>query len=104
AAVEPVDLVFDTIGGEFLARSAALLRPGGRIVSVAEDPPEGIDARFFVVEPSRAQLVQIRRLVDAGVLSPAIDSVFALTDARAAFERSMDPAKRGKVVLRVGDD
>jgi NADPH:quinone reductase-like Zn-dependent oxidoreductase len=31
-AVEPVDLVFDTAGGERLAESPALLRPGGRLV------------------------------------------------------------------------
>jgi NADPH:quinone reductase-like Zn-dependent oxidoreductase len=97
-AVEPVDLVFDTVGGDRLRRSPAVLRPGGRLVSVAEEPPDGV---YFVVEPKRDQLVELARLADAGDLRPAIDRVFALGDARAAFERSLQGGKRGKVVLRV---
>jgi NADPH:quinone reductase-like Zn-dependent oxidoreductase len=105
-AVEPVDLVFDTVGGEVLARSATPLREGGRIVSVAEEPPasvsERVEATYFVVEPSREQLVELARLVDDGAVRPAIDSVFPLAEARSAFERVMTPGKRGKVVLQVG--
>jgi NADPH:quinone reductase-like Zn-dependent oxidoreductase len=108
-AVAPVDLVFDTVGGELLARSPAALREGGRLVSVAEEPPEAppearIDARYFVVEPNREQLAEIARLADEGALRPAIDSVFPLAEARAAFERSLASGKRGKVVLRVLDE
>jgi NADPH:quinone reductase-like Zn-dependent oxidoreductase len=68
-----------------------------RVVSVAEDA-EG--ARYFVVEPSRAQLVELARLADAGELEPAINSVFLLEDAGAAFARVAERGKRGKVVLR----
>jgi NADPH:quinone reductase-like Zn-dependent oxidoreductase len=107
-ALDRVDLVFDTVGGGVLVRSAAALRDGGRVVSVAEEPPatlgERIGARYFVVEPNRAQLTELARLADDGLLRPEIDSVFPLSDARAAFARSMAPAKRGKVVLRVADD
>jgi NADPH:quinone reductase-like Zn-dependent oxidoreductase len=107
-ALEPVDLVFDTVGGELLERSLAVIRPGGRIVSVAEEPPEvgpehKIETTYFVVEPNRDQLVELAAIVDAGELRPAIDSVFPLLDARAAFERSLASGKRGKVVLRVVD-
>jgi NADPH:quinone reductase-like Zn-dependent oxidoreductase len=97
----PVDLVFDTVGGELLERSAAFVRDGGRLVSVAEEPPAAaaLDTRYFVVEPGREQLVEITALIDAGRIGPAIDSVFALADARAAFERSMAAGKTGKVVI-----
>src|SRR4029453_17703573 len=37
--LEAVDLVFDTVGGEFLVRALALLARGGRVVSVAAEPP-----------------------------------------------------------------
>jgi NADPH:quinone reductase-like Zn-dependent oxidoreductase len=53
------------------------------------------------VEPDGGQLDEIRSLVDRGELRPSIDSVYPLDDARAAFERSLSPGKRGKVVLRV---
>lgn len=108
-AIEPVDLVFDTVGGELLRRSPAVVRSGGRIVSIAEDPPEvpvesRIDAVYFVVEPNRDQLVEIARMVECGELKPAIDSVFPLADARAAFAHSMERGTRGKVILRVAND
>jgi NADPH:quinone reductase-like Zn-dependent oxidoreductase len=100
--VDQVDLVFDTVGGGLLRRAGALVRTGGRLVSVAERPQApDIDAVYFVVEPSSEQLVQIARLVEGGVIRPMIDSVFPLSDARAAFERSLARGKRGKVVLRV---
>ena len=100
--VEPVDLVFDTAGGELLARSPAVLRDGGRLVSIAERPSG--DGVFFIVEPNRAQLVELAGLVDAGELRSLVDSVFPLDEAPAAFARSMEPGKRGKVVLRVVED
>jgi len=103
-SVAPVDLVFDTVGGDLLARSPAVVRPGGRLVSVAEEPPAGaagIEASYFVVEPNAEQLAEIARLADESHLRPAIDSVHSLADATAAFERSLAAGKRGKVVIRV---
>jgi NADPH:quinone reductase-like Zn-dependent oxidoreductase len=97
--VEPVDLVFDTVGGDLLERASALLGSGGRLVSVAEPPPGG--GAYFVVEPNREQLIELARLADNGQLRVAIDSTFALSDAAAAFERSLAAGKRGKVVFRV---
>jgi NADPH:quinone reductase-like Zn-dependent oxidoreductase len=99
--VEPVDLVFDTVGGAPLARSGSVLRAGGTVVSVAEEPPEGVGGVYFVVEPDGAQLSELTGIIDEGSLRPEIDGVFPLTEARAAFERVMSPGKRGKVVLEV---
>lgn len=96
-ADEPCDVVFDTVGGEVLARS---VHSAGRVVSVAEEA-EG--ATYFIVEPNSAQLMELARLADGGELRPAIDSVFPLEEARAAFARVAERGKRGKVVLRVAD-
>lgn len=98
-----VDLVFDCAGGDRLERSAAVLAPGGRLVSVAEEPPPqaGVEAVYFVVEPNAAQLAEIARLADEGGLRSMIDQVFELADARRAFERSLTPGRRGKIVFRV---
>lgn len=101
-ATEPVDLVFDTAGGDPLRRSPAVLREGGRLVSVAEETPDG--GVYFVVEPNREQLLEISERIDTAGLRPAIDEVFDLSDARAAFERSLSRDTRGKVVLRVAGE
>jgi NADPH:quinone reductase-like Zn-dependent oxidoreductase len=108
STLEPVDLVFDTAGGTRLARSASVVRPGGRLVSIVEEPPEALPgttviASYFVVAPNRDQLVELGRLADRGEMRPAIDSVFPLAEARAAFARSLASGKHGKVVLRVCD-
>ncbi len=100
-AVGPVDLVFDTVGGDLLAESPALLAPGGRLVAVAEEPPEGVEGTFFIVEPNADQLIALARLADEGAITPAIDSTFPLADAATAFERVAAARKRGKVVLEV---
>ena len=101
SGIDPVDLVFDTVGGDVLARSPQLLRHGGRLVTIADEPPEGVDATYFVVEPDGDQLSKVADLVDQGALHPSIDSVFPIDEFRAGFERTMASGKRGKVVLQV---
>ena len=88
---EPCDLLFDTVGGKALARGADR---AGRVVTIAAETP---GAEYFVVEPNGAQLASMPEL------RPEVDSVFALEDFRAAFERLVAPRKRGKVVLLVAD-
>ena len=92
---EPCDLLFDTAGGEALARAA---QHAGRIVTIAAEAP---GAQYFIVEPNREQLLELAQLVDAGKLRPEIDSIFPLTEAREAFARSAARGKRGKVILSV---
>jgi NADPH:quinone reductase-like Zn-dependent oxidoreductase len=102
-----VDVVLDTVGGETLERSWRVLRPGGTLVSIAARPsPEQAriaDARgvFFIVEPSRPQLVELARLIDEGRVRPVLEAVFPLAQARAAFERGLSGHHRGKIVLQV---
>ena len=98
-AVEPVDVVFDTVGGELLRRSRAVLRPGGRLVSVAEEPPDG--GVYFVIEPNRDQLRSLASLVDRGELRPPPVEVLPLTSAPEAFARSLERGRRSKMVLAV---
>jgi NADPH:quinone reductase-like Zn-dependent oxidoreductase len=69
---------------------------------VAEEPPAGIEATYFTVEPNREQLIELARLADAGAFKPTVADVYPLEDARAAFERVERPGGAGaKVVLEV---
>jgi NADPH:quinone reductase-like Zn-dependent oxidoreductase len=101
--VEPVDVVYDTIGGDVLAGSASVVKPGGALVSVAAPPPtdrDDIRAVFFIREPSRAQLVEIARLADAGQLKPQVGAVYPLGQARQAFTAKSAGGIPGRVVLQ----
>jgi NADPH:quinone reductase-like Zn-dependent oxidoreductase len=104
-AVGQVDLVYDIIGGDVLARSAALVKPGGALVSVMGAPPPAArpDIRTvgFVRQPNRAQLVEIARLVDTGQLRPPpIGAVYPLAEAREAFAAQASRRVAGKVILQ----
>jgi NADPH:quinone reductase-like Zn-dependent oxidoreductase len=97
-----VDLVFDVIGGDVQKRSAALVRAGGMLVTIAGP----VEARLtdglavdFVVEADRGQLGEIVRRVRDGRLRTNIGVVATLDDAVAAF----NPTTRikGKTIIRV---
>jgi NADPH:quinone reductase-like Zn-dependent oxidoreductase len=106
--VQDADVVFDTVGGDTLARSWQVVKSGGVLVSVVSPPPVDRalrnDMRFiwFVVEPSGEQLRQIGALLDAGQIRPIVEQVFPLAEARRAFEMGAQGHTRGKIVLRVG--
>jgi NADPH:quinone reductase-like Zn-dependent oxidoreductase len=100
-----VDVVFDVIGGDILARSAALVRAGGTLVTIAEPPqtlPRDGRALYFLVEPDRARLADLAARVRDGRLKPAVGAVLPLAEAAAAFA----PDKRipGKTIVRVVED
>jgi NADPH:quinone reductase-like Zn-dependent oxidoreductase len=106
-AVADMDLVFDTVGGETWERSWDVLRPGGRLVSIAVPrPPEretrdGRRAIWFVVEPNRAQLIEIGGLIDGGHLRPIVSAVLPLAEGRAAYGAGQNGRGPGKAVLVV---
>src|SRR6516164_9825450 len=68
-----VDVIFDVIGGEILDRSAALVRPGGTLVTIARPPtvqPKDGRAMFFVVEADRSRLADLAQRLRDGRLKP----------------------------------
>ena len=101
-AVTGVDVVFDTVGGDTLARSWGVLRLGGTMVTTAADAEHTRERRvkdaFFIVEPDREQLTRISRMIDARELRVFVDAVFPLQEASQAYARK---PVRGKVVLLV---
>ncbi len=107
SVVHDADVVFDTVGGETLARSWQVVKDSGVVVSVVSprpaDDPTQTRARFvwFIVEPSGEQLRAIGDLIDAGQIQPIVSQVFPLAEARHAWEAAASGHARGKIVLRV---
>jgi NADPH:quinone reductase-like Zn-dependent oxidoreductase len=100
-----VDVVLDVLGGEILARSAALVRAGGTLVTVAEPPtvqPENARAVFFVVEPDRSQLAELAGRLRSGRLTAAVGTVRPLAEAPAAFGPDA-PRVPGKTIIQVAE-
>ena len=98
-----VDVVFDVIGGDILQRSAALVRAGGTLVTIAEPPtiqPENGRAIFFVVEADRSQLAELAQRLRDGRLTSNLGAVRPLAEAPAAFGPDA-PRVSGKTIIRV---
>lgn len=105
--VSGVDVVLDTIGGETQTRSWKTLKYGGTLVSIVQPPSrdqaEARGAKGILVsaKPSADQLAELARLVDAGKIKVAVETVLPLSEARRAQELSQSHHARGKIVLRV---
>ena len=100
--IEPVDLVYDIIGGDVLARSVAIVKPGGVLVSIMaplQAHRDDIRTIHFVRDANGDQLRTIARLVDEGVLRPQVGAVYPLADAQAAYMAKATQHLPGKVVL-----
>ncbi|MFE9096808.1 NADP-dependent oxidoreductase [Streptomyces sp. NPDC007264] len=100
--VRDVDLVLDTVGGDTQERSWQVLRPGGVLVSVVAPPDASKEGGvFFVVEPDRAGLEELSRLVADGRLVPRVDRVVPLELAARAYAALEERHRRGKIVIEV---
>jgi NADPH:quinone reductase-like Zn-dependent oxidoreductase len=106
--VTDVDVVLDTVGGETLERSFAVLKPGGVLVSAVAKPDQekaaraGVRAVFFLVTVTSAGLSALADLLDTGELTTHVGEVLPLANARLAHEMlAGKPHKRGKIVLTV---
>ncbi|MET9908607.1 NADP-dependent oxidoreductase [Streptomyces sp. NPDC006476] len=102
-----IDAVLDLIthpGGD-IGAFAALLKPGGRLISTnhATDP-EALAAREIhgvnlSSSPSQAELAALADLAAAGKLRVTVDAEISLADAPAAVARARSGHARGKTVI-----
>ena len=102
-----LDVVIDTVGGDALAGAYAMLRRGGRLVTLGSQPSAeladryGVHAMFFIVEPDAAELAHLGDLVAEGRLRSVISQEIPLSEGRDAYLSSRRPRRPGKTVLVV---
>jgi len=107
AAVSDVDVVLNSITGDYAARSLRTLQPGGVLVSLlpfgSEVPAEaaklGVRTELMLVEHDHAGMTEIAGLVTAGKLRPVIAATFPLAEAAKAHELGETRHVAGKLVL-----
>lgn len=109
-AVKDIDVVLDTIGGDYALRSLRVLRPGGIVVSILpvgspEFPEEaerlGVRAVRMLVDADHTGMREIAGLVESGRLRAAVAGTFPLADAAEAHRLGGTGRTTGKLVLVV---
>lgn len=110
--VRDVDMVLDTIGGETLLRSFEVVKPGGIVVSLLEQPSQelarerGIRAMKNTATqpfPSNSLLQAIAQSISEGSVKVTLERIFALDEASAAHELSQTGHGRGRIILHIAD-
>jgi alcohol dehydrogenase len=99
------DAVFDTVGGETYRRSFKVLKKGGVILSMLEQPNSelmsqyGIKAIFQFTQADRERLTKLTQWVDENNIRVNVEKTFSLDEAGDALDYQKDVHPRGKVVL-----
>jgi NADPH:quinone reductase-like Zn-dependent oxidoreductase len=125
------DVVLDTQGGKTLDKSLRVLKPGGKVISVAGPPQpdfakefgvnwlliqamrllsfqirrkakrRGVTYSFLFMEASGSQLRELGSLIDSGAMRPVIDRVFPFQSTAEALAYVEKGRAKGKVVVKV---
>jgi NADPH:quinone reductase-like Zn-dependent oxidoreductase len=103
---EGADAALDLFSGDDREQAFASLRRGGRLVSIAQPPPEPRDdhheVSYVFVRPSGYDLGEhVTPLVVEGSLRVHVEEAFPLARAADAHERLEGGHVRGKLVLTV---
>lgn len=103
-----IDIVIDTIGGDYQLRSLRVLRPGGVLVSLLPVPATGlyeqannlgVRVELMLVEADQAGIRAISELATSGQLRPTISQVFAFDEIAAAHRAGETGRTAGKLVI-----
>ncbi|MGM9507482.1 NADP-dependent oxidoreductase [Larkinella sp. GY13] len=125
------DLVLNSQDAATLEKSLRVLRPGGKLISIAGPPdPEfareiglnwllnmvmfflsyttkrkakalGVTYSFLFMRADGNQLAKITRLIDDQIIRPVMDKVFPFNEANEALDYVESGRARGKVVIEV---
>jgi NADPH:quinone reductase-like Zn-dependent oxidoreductase len=105
-----VDVVFDTVGRDTLARSYPIVKKGGIVTTIVArpDPAQleryGIHGSSIWSHPDGNELAEITTLIEAGKIKPLVGQVMPLADAVKASRQAETHHTRGKIVLRIAEE
>ncbi|WKV11609.1 NADP-dependent oxidoreductase [Marivirga harenae] len=126
-----VDIVYDTLGGEYTKDAFKILKTGGRVVSIAGDPDDetaknlGLNGlirfalklkrykidklakekkaiyKFIMMHADGAQLNDIKELIESNYISAVIDKEYSFLKVVTALRDVQRGHTKGKVVVNM---
>lgn len=101
------DVVFDTAGGPAYEKSYQVLKPGGMLISMTEQPRPDLEEQYQVkaisqfTQSTPERLTRLAELATQGIIKPLVDRSFTLNQIKAAFEYQQLSHPRGKVIISI---
>jgi NADPH:quinone reductase-like Zn-dependent oxidoreductase len=105
-----VDVVLDTVGRDTLKRSYGVVKKGGIIVSIVDEPVQaeldarGIRGATLRAAPQAQVLEELARLIDAKKITPVVSQTFPLSESTKALDQIATRHTRGKVVFQIAPE
>jgi NADPH:quinone reductase-like Zn-dependent oxidoreductase len=106
--VSGITLCLDTIGGENIKRSLAVMDKGARIISIPSGKNEevvalakaaGVQGSVFKVKSSGADMNVLASLLEKGNLKPHVSHIFPFEQMQSAHEQLESGRTVGKVIV-----
>ena len=125
------DVVLNSLGKDTLEKSLAVLKPGGKLISISGPPDpafakesglnwllqqvtrllsfgirrkakqHGVSYAFLFMRANGAQLKNITALIESGVVRPVVDRIFPFLATNEAMDYLTTGRAKGKVVIKV---
>ena len=105
--VHDYDAVYDTVGGQIYTKSFKVLKKGGIIVSMLEQPNSdlmekfGVKAIFQLTQVNKDRLTQLAKWIDKNNIKIHVDKTFSLDETAKALDYVKDVHPRGKVIIKI---
>jgi len=106
--VQEVDLFFDTLGAESVAKGISVVKKGGQIISILGGCNEennkkaeaaGIKTQNYLVQSSGADMAQLAQLLETNQVKAHVSQEFSFEEIAASHRQVETGKTRGKVVL-----
>jgi NADPH:quinone reductase-like Zn-dependent oxidoreductase len=108
--VKDVDVVLNCVRADALSRSYGVVKKGGIIVSITDEPDQNECARHGIrgtrmgAHPDSKVLEELTKLIEAGKMKPIVSQTLPLAQASKAHEQIETHHTPGKIVLKVADE
>ena len=108
--VKDVDVVLNCVRADALGRSYGIVKKGGIIVSITDEPDQaecakhGIRGTRLGAHPDANVLEELTKLIEARKMTPIVSQTYSLADAAKAHQQIETHHTLGKIVLKVADE